>query len=277
MHLFGANILTLLGEAFSTAKFIPSSACLSRLRSVKSPLEIEHIRFACQIAAAAFQRGASKLDLGLTENQAAARFQQGLCESPRHSNRIGGFTWCMSGPNSAKACAAYAQSEQRILEPGDLALIHCNSFANGFWTDITRTYLLGTAIDRSHRMFEAVFAARAAAWDAIRPGVKAAAVDNAAREVFREFGWNEEFKHAVGHGVGFGAISAQSAPRLHPKSEDILRTGMVFNLEPALYFEGYGGLRHCDMVALTSNGKELLTPFQLTLEDLTVCRAVETR
>ncbi len=268
MYLFGANILTLLGEACSTAKLIASSACLSRLRSVKSPLEIEHIRCACQIAAAAFQTGACKLGLGLTENQAAERFHQGLCESPRHSSRIGGFTWCMSGPNSAKACAAYARSEQRILASGDLILIHCNSFADGFWTDITRTYFLGTADDRIHRMFEAVFASRAAAWDAIRPGVKAVAVDNAAREVFRDFGCEKEFKHSVGHGAGFGAISAQAVPRLHPNSDDVLQPGMVFNLEPALYYEGYGGLRHCDMVAVTSNGKELLTPFQVTLEDL---------
>jgi Xaa-Pro dipeptidase len=125
-------------------------------------------------------------------------------------------------------------------------------------------------------MFEAVFAARAAAWDAIRPGLKAAAVDNAAREVFRDFSCDKEFKHSVGHGVGLGAISAQSVPRLHPKSDDILRPGMVFNLEPALYFEGYGGLRHCDMVALTSNGKELLTPFQVTLEDLCAAHAAKT-
>jgi Xaa-Pro aminopeptidase len=42
----------------------------------------------------------------------------------------------------------------------------------------------------------------------------------------------------------------------------VLETGMVFNVEPAIYLEGYGGIRHCDMVALTSHGVEELTPFQ---------------
>ena len=37
---------------------------------------------------------------------------------------------------------------------------------------------------------------------------------------------------------------------------------MVFNVEPAVYIDGYGGLRHCDMVALTAGGAEVLTPFQ---------------
>ncbi len=36
---------------------------------------------------------------------------------------------------------------------------------------------------------------------------------------------------------------------------------MVFNIEPAYYRDGWGGLRHCDMVAITEDGVELLTPF----------------
>lgn len=71
-----------------------------------------------------------------------------------------------------------------------------------------------------------------------------------------------QFKHSTGHGVGFSAISANAKPRLHPKSTETLETGMVFNVEPAIYFEGYGGIRHCDMVTVTEAGAELLTPFQ---------------
>jgi Xaa-Pro aminopeptidase len=43
---------------------------------------------------------------------------------------------------------------------------------------------------------------------------------------------------------------------------------MVCNVEPALYFEDWGGLRHCDVVAVTESGAEVLTPFQSRLEDL---------
>jgi Xaa-Pro aminopeptidase len=37
---------------------------------------------------------------------------------------------------------------------------------------------------------------------------------------------------------------------------------MVFNVEPAIYIDGFGGVRHCDMVAITSSGVEVLTDFQ---------------
>jgi Xaa-Pro aminopeptidase/Xaa-Pro dipeptidase len=117
-------------------------------------------------------------------------------------------------------------------------------------------------------MYAAVAEARQAALAAIRPGVKAADVDKAARSVLQARGFGDAFKHSTGHGVGFSAINANARPRLHPKSDDVLQTGMIFNVEPAVYFDGYGGLRHCDVVALTDRGPEVLTPFQGDMQQL---------
>ncbi len=36
---------------------------------------------------------------------------------------------------------------------------------------------------------------------------------------------------------------------------------MTFNIEPAAYFEDYGGMRHCDLVAVVSHGAHVLTDF----------------
>lgn len=83
----------------------------------------------------------------------------------------------------------------------------------------------------------------------------------------KEHGFEEEFRHATGHGVGFAAINHNAPPRIHPKSRDILQPGMVFNIEPGIYIEGVGGMRHCDMVVVTEKGAEVLTPFQRNLDD----------
>lgn len=45
---------------------------------------------------------------------------------------------------------------------------------------------------------------------------------------------------------------------------------MVLNIEPAIYFESYGGIRHCDMVAVTDRGAEVLTPFHCRAGELLV-------
>jgi Xaa-Pro aminopeptidase/Xaa-Pro dipeptidase len=140
----------------------------------------------------------------------------------------------------------------------------------GYWTDITRTYVMGEHTDRHQEMFRAVLEARDAALAAIRPGVKASAVDAAAREVIEKHGFRDRFKHQTGHGVGFGAIDPHALPRIHPKSDDVLETGMVFNIEPAIYREGFGGVRQCEMVAVTDSGAELLTPFHSRFEELLI-------
>jgi Xaa-Pro aminopeptidase len=117
-------------------------------------------------------------------------------------------------------------------------------------------------------MYNAISAASKAALSAVRPGTKAAEVDTAARDVLEKRGFGPHFKHSTGHGVGFSAIDANANPRLHPKSQDTLEIGAVFNVEPAIYFEGYGGIRHCDMVTVTPSGVELLTPFQCCTDEL---------
>src|SRR5207248_3163124 len=129
---------------------------------------------------------------------------------------------------------------------------------------------LGPGDERQGRLYDAVFASRGAALAAIKVGAKAADVDRAAREVLEARGLGRELKHSTGHGVGFAAINHNAPPRLHPKSDDVLEAGMVFNVEPAVYLDGYGGLRHCDVVALTMNGAEVLTPFQAGPAELTV-------
>jgi Xaa-Pro aminopeptidase len=48
-------------------------------------------------------------------------------------------------------------------------------------------------------------------------------------------------------------------PRVHPQSSDILEAGMTFNIEPAIYLDGVGRMRHCDVVACTHNGAEVFT------------------
>ena len=131
---------------------------------------------------------------------------------------------------------------------------------------MTRTFCLGDPARRRGELYSAVLKARAAALEVIRPGARAADVDRAARRVLEGYGLGQHFKHPAGHGAGFQAIDHHAQPRLHPKSDDVLESGMVINLEPAVYFDGECGLRHCDMVVITADGHEVLTPFQATIE-----------
>ncbi len=273
MHLYGETIRELLEEILPTSTLTPADDLLDQMRMIKTAAEIRRIRTACEFAERAFREGKRQLRPGLSEVEAGALFRAPLSAALPdfpEVERADGFVFCMSGSNSALAAGAYARSRAKRIETGDFVLAHCNSYADGYWTDITRTYCMGAMHERQRAMVEAIFAARDAALRAIAPGVKAAGVDRAARDVLEIRGFGPQFKHSTGHGIGFSAISPNAAPRLHPKSEDTIETGMVFNVEPAIYIDGYGGIRHCDMMVITEKGAELLTPFHCSAEDLTI-------
>jgi Xaa-Pro dipeptidase len=147
------------------------------------------------------------------------------------------------------------------LQERDTVLLHANTYVDGYWTDITRTFSVGEPSAESKQMFSAIADARRAALEQIRPGVLARDVDRAARDVLAKHGFAELFTHGLGHEVGFGAINAADIPRLHPRSPDRLRSGMTFNIEPAIYKDGVRGIRHCDVVMVTESEVEVLTPW----------------
>jgi Xaa-Pro aminopeptidase len=269
MHLYGGGMAHLLARCSPHCTLVKADDVLSELSAGKSGVEIERIRTACQIARVAFEALGESIHAGNSEIAIAHLLRGGLSGHASkfpQVRRCDGFAWCMSGPNSALAFGAYARSRTREIEEGDLVLVHCNSYADGYWTDITRTWCAGPPDERKKDIFRAVFAARDSALRAVRPGAPAAAVDEAARRTMTEHGFGAEFKHSAGHGIGFEAINVQARPRLHPASPDVLEPGMIFNLEPAAYFEGYGGVRHCDVVVVTEERCELLTPFLCSKE-----------
>lgn len=262
MHLFGSSLAEVIGRALPGSKIEDAKRLLAKLRSVCTSQEVDRVRQACKAAQEAFEAAHRALRPGLSEITIASQSRLPLYRDAHARDQQ--HLAIMSGPRSASAHGAYAISSDRVMQAGELVMVHCNSNIAGFWTDITRTFCLGKPTEQQQRMYDAISAAREAALQAIRPGVRAADVDKAARQVLSARGFGDQFKHATGHGVGYVAIDHNAHPRLHPKSPDLLEPGMVFNVEPAIYIENVQGMRYCDMVTVTDSGVEVLTPF---LED----------
>ena len=259
MHLFGSSLAEVIGRALPGSNIEDAKRLLAKLRSVCTSQEVDRVRQACKAAQEAFESARRALRPGQSEIAIASKARLPLYRDPQARDQQ--HLAIMSGPRSASAHGAYAISSDRIMQAGELVMVHCNSNIAGYWTDITRTFCLGKPTEQQKRMYDASSAAREAALQTIRPGVRAADVDKAARQVLSAQGFGDQFKHATGHGVGFAAIDHNAQPRLHPKSPDLLEVGMVFNVEPAIYFENTQGMRHCDMVTVTDAGAEVLTPF----------------
>lgn len=262
LEYYGA-LVDLLESMHLPVHFVSCDPVLEPLKATKTKKELEWMRKAAHIAASGFAQAGQCIRAGLRECDVAAECQHAFdtCKAANGVDRSYGFFYCMSGENSAEASAAYARTRRRELRDGDLVLVHANTCADGYWTDVTRTYTVGPPSERQTAMRRAIDEAGAEALRAVRPGAQGCEVDCAARSIMRRHGFGEAFRHSTGHGVGFAAANANGMPRIHPKSSDVLEEGMTFNIEPAAYFDGYGGMRHCDVVAVTHDGAEVITEF----------------
>lgn len=133
---------------------------------------------------------------------------------------------------------------------------------NGYWGDLTRTFLRGAPSERQRAMYAAVVRAQRAALAAVRAGVNGSAVHSVAEKTLADAGFETTvrdglpvgFIHGTGHGVG---LEIHEAPSLS-KQDAVLRAGMVVTVEPGLYYPELGGVRIEDTVVVTENGYDLL-------------------
>lgn len=258
---YGDRVRDLGAAAFPGAAFRDATGLFARLRARLTAGELDRVRHACAIAGEAFRVAVQRAAPGMREVDLAGVLTGELIAQSEGVRRCAGAAFCMSGPNGARAASSFQRSSARALAAGDFVLLHANSCCAGFWTDVTRTFTIGPPEERQVAIAAAIAEAGEAACEAVRPGVPAAEVDRVARAVMERHGLEHGFVHGTGHGVGFVAIDHEAPPRLHPRSGDVLEAGMVFNVEPGYYEPGRLGIRHCDMVAVTPGGAEILTPF----------------
>ena len=136
---------------------------------------------------------------------------------------------------------------------------------NGYCSDMTRTVYLGKPKANERAAYEAVLEAQEAAVAAVASGISCAEVDEAARSVLRRAGLAEAFSHSTGHGLG---LEIHEPPRIGAEETARLLPGMVITIEPGIYLAERFGIRIEDMVAVTRNGGQVLTPAPKALIEL---------
>jgi Xaa-Pro aminopeptidase len=167
-----------------------------------------------------------------------------------------------SGPRSAlpHGRATAAKLPRRGFVTLDFGVI-----LNGYCSDMTRTVYLGKPKASERAAYETLLEAQEAAVAAVGSGVSCAEVDEAARRVLRKAELAEAFSHSTGHGLG---LEIHEPPRIGAEETARLLPGMVITIEPGIYLAGRFGIRIEDMVAVTRNGGQVLTPAPKALIEL---------
>lgn len=240
---------------FISEQFVGSvrvlDSTVERLRQVKEAAEIERIEEAARITDEAFEHILGFLRTGRTEREIALELEFWMRKNG--SEGVAFSPIVASGPNSSRP---HATVTDRAVEPGDFVTLDFGACVNGYRADMTRTVVVGEPGDRQRAVYEAVLDANRAGLAAIRGGVLARDVHEAARAVLEGAGFADRFTHGLGHGVG---LDIHELPTLNAESRDQLRTGAVVTVEPGVYLEGAFGVRIEDLVVVEEAGCRVLT------------------
>jgi len=225
---------------------------VERARMVKDNDELGMIRAAVRLGATLFDRALEVLRPGVKEAEVAAEMEYA-------ARRAGAEE--MSFPtiiaSGARSALPHGRATAQAIASGGFVVCDFGVILGGYCSDQTRTVWVGAVPDDARRAYESVKEAQEAAIAAVRPGASVGEIDAAARKVLRKAGLGRYFTHSTGHGVG---LEIHEAPRVAAGQRDLLKPGMVITIEPGVYFPGKWGVRIEDMVAVSEDGCEVLTP-----------------
>jgi Xaa-Pro aminopeptidase len=233
-------------------ELLPAAGLVEGLRAVKDEAELAAIRAAASLADGAYEHLRDTGLVGRTEREVARSIVR-LLED--HGADEVSFPPIVAA--GAHGALPHASPRDVEIPSGVLVVVDLGARLDGYCSDCTRTFATGPLEDRASEGYEVVRRAQEAALGEVRAGAEAKEVDAMAHELV-ESGFGIGFDHGLGHGVG---LEVHEGPRLARTAEGSLEAGNVVTVETGLYIPGDFGIRIEDLVAVTADGREVLSGF----------------
>jgi Xaa-Pro dipeptidase len=253
-----------VAAAAPAVRLVGATPVTAGCRMIKDAHEIELMRLASQVTYMAYEAvyralapGMSQTDVGALIDAAYARL---------------GFSGYVSVQVGEYTALPHGSITPQTIREGTLIMLDDGCTVEGYWSDITRTFVLGKPSDRMRAVFDVVRRAQSAGLAAARPGAALDTIDAAARKVIVDAGYGPGFKyftHRLGHGLGMDIHEWPYLAKNNMFGWDrtlTLRPGMTFSDEPGIYIPGEFGVRLEDDLLVTESGAELFTPPSRSLE-----------
>jgi Xaa-Pro aminopeptidase len=232
---------------------IPLKSPIKRIRAIKTPEEIIKLKKAANLNKKGFEFVKTRLVEGVKESDIAKELKIFWLENAGATTSFEPII--AFGKNSSKP---HYRAGQSRLEKNDVALVDIGVCLDGYHSDATKTYLIGDASDRIKQIYTIVEEALEETLKICKPGHPIINLDQTARNIIKTRGFEKDFKHSIGHGLG---LEVHEYPILKAGSifdHQLLKEGMCITIEPGIYLEGFGGVRLEKSIVITKNGYEEL-------------------
>lgn len=211
-------------EALPETEFVDGYEVLMRAKITKTQDELECMRMANVITEVGFDAALNMLKPGVKECEV-------LAEAWRAMTALGSeWTQCANIVVSGPYLAPYRRfTSDRIIRAGDLVVIDIGGCFNGYWGDLTRTYICGNMLPTPEQK-----AMHQECYDAMFRGCDAARAGKTNYDILKAM----EREHGMpggGHGAGISPWEPPWISGVDPNIPDTvytLRPGMCFSLEP---------------------------------------------
>lgn len=255
-HMWSVFLMR-LQEQLPRIHWRPASTVTGQLRMRKDADEVAALGRAAAAVDRVLARIPEELPFGGRSEAEVARDIAGMVVEEGHDQAR--FWIVASGPNGA---SPHHEPGGRIVQRGDLVVCDFGGSMNGYFSDVTRTFVVGPPTDEQAQVHSIVREAARAGRDTVKPGVGAQEVDRAAREVIAAAGYGAFFIHRTGHGIG---LEVHEHPYIVEGNDRPLEPGMAFSVEPGIYLPGRFGVRIEDIVVVTEDGYESLNTAERAL------------
>ncbi|WP_419808152.1 M24 family metallopeptidase [Sphingomonas sp.] len=237
-----------LGQALGRPT-VSANPVVRGCRMVKTPAEIALMQVATDVTIAAYRWTLPRVEAGMTGTDIGALMNAATI-------KLGGdpeFALVLIGE-----AAAYPHGSKEVhrVGSGQVVLMDCGCTVQGYQSDVSRTFVFGTATREQRTVWDRVAKGQQVAFAAAQVGVPAGAVDDAVRRFYTGLGYGPDYRlpglsHRTGHGIG---LDGHEPVNLVRGETTPLAPGMCFSDEPGLYLPGRFGVRLEDCFHMTSQG-----------------------
>lgn len=228
--------------------FVETEHMIEKQRMIKDQEEIHCITKACNITDNCFRYLLDYIKPGMTEKQIAHEIEE------YYKERCDGISFdaiVASGENTSKP---HAVPTDRKIGEQDIITIDMGCKVNGYCSDMTRTFFVGSVPEEVKKVYDLVFKNQKQTQEAYKDGASTRQLTKMVENDFKINGY--DMIHSLGHGVG---LEIHEPPYIGYRSDVPLKENMIVTNEPGIYIPGKFGVRIEDTVQITKFGCISLT------------------
>lgn len=238
-----------LQKALPGVRLVSANPVVRGCRMIKTPAEIALMQLATDVTMAAYRWLHPRVEAGMTGADISALMSAA-------TRKLGGspeFSMALVGEASA-----YPHGSKQVhrVAGGQVVLMDCGCTVQGYQSDVSRSWVHGTASAEQRKVWDMVAKGQQVALAAAKPGAPAGSIDDAVRRYYTAQGFGPDYRlpglsHRTGHGIG---MDGHEPVNLVRGEATPLASGMCFSNEPGLYLPGRFGIRLEDCYHMTEDG-----------------------